>query len=58
MVDSEKFLDIWSIIKPKFLKAGRVSCLMFFFVVMVIVSMETDSMVNSGKFLDIWPIIK
>ena len=54
MVDSEKFMDIWSIIKPKFLKAGRVSCLMFFFVVMVIVSMERDSMVNSGKFLDIW----
>ena len=26
MVDSEKFLDIWPIIKPKFLKAGRVSC--------------------------------
>ena len=25
MVDSEKFLDIWSIIKPRFVKAGRVS---------------------------------
>ena len=35
MVDSEKFLDIWPIIKPKFLKAGRVSCLMFFVVVVV-----------------------
>ena len=58
MVDSEKFLDIWSIIKPKFLKAGRVSWLMSFFVVMVIVYMERESMVNSGKFLDIWPIIK
>ena len=41
MVDSEKFLDIWPIIKPKFLKAGRVSCLMFFVVVvMVVVYME------------------
>ena len=42
MVDSEKFLDIWPIIKPKFLKAGRVSCLMFFVVVvvMMVVYME------------------
>ena len=41
MVDSEKFLDIWPIIKPKFLKAGRLSCLMFFVVVvMVVVYME------------------
>ena len=41
MVDSEKFLDIWPIIKPKFLEAGRVSCLMFFVVVvMVVVYME------------------
>ena len=41
MVDSEKFLDIWPVIKPKFLKAGRVSCLMFFVVVvMVVVYME------------------
>ena len=37
MVDSEKFLDIWPIIKPKFLKAGRVSCLMFFVVVVMVV---------------------
>ena len=41
MVDSEKFLDIWPIIKPKFLKAGRVSRLMFFVVVvMMVVYME------------------
>ena len=37
MVDSEKFLDIWPIIKPKFLKAGRVSCLMLFVVVVMVV---------------------
>ena len=40
MVDSEKFLDIWPIIKPRFVKAGRVSFFFVAVVVMVVVYME------------------